>query len=404
MVFFSSTFWKAFYTFKYAPVFELIPDSSHMSPKDAFREGTYKIKLNPLNKFTDADTGVGIGNMDIKFENTVGFKPREVLNNVYETHRIDYDDNKSIEDHYPSYYKLLLWPRTFKLCHGLYCKDLDGNVMLQVQYDKNYSLYANINFDAVPASFFTDHILIEWLHSRGCNAPSNWGRNKILSKVEQGVDMKWMPMKNMCSKNRHHQYVSFETLRGPLEFKKEDLFAKIRSLPEINDDMMAVAFGNKVNTERAYTNVVGGQYDLSTLTTCSTAKFIEGEGVTIFKIVVSPSLKQNPYFVHLVFKKDGTFASEGISRCGCPIGRIICSHMLGLLLIFRLIQQQKEMDLDNFMKKMPPYVRNVNCIVNSSYFFNPHSKKVKIKRKRNQRTNVLEVPADKRGRGRPTNN
>jgi hypothetical protein len=110
--------------------------------------------------------------------------------------------------------------------------------------------------------------------------------------------------------------------------------------------------------------VSSGHYDLCTLeaTTAMCPSTVAGESnieVTIFKSTVTPSMKSGEYNVCIVFRTDtGEFMPSPISSCGCPHGTYFCSHMLGKLLLFSMIQHRPDLSFEAFKRHMPPPIRS----------------------------------------------
>ncbi|KAJ1393186.1 hypothetical protein B484DRAFT_408277 [Ochromonadaceae sp. CCMP2298] len=69
-------------------------------------------------------------------------------------------------------------------------------------------------------------------------------------------------------------------------------------------------------------------------------------------------MKAVNYTVTLVFRsEDGEFVPSPTSSCGCPHGTFFCSHMLGKLLLFSMIQYRVDLTFDDLKLHLPPPLR-----------------------------------------------
>jgi len=112
-------------------------------------------------------------------------------------------------------------------------------------------------------------------------------------------------------------------------------------------------------TKRAVDRVTGGHYDITSLEK-ATACTQDGGEVTIFRITCTPSYKEDDYSVSIGFNKsDGSYNSD-VSVCTCAAGNAEdgCSHVLGSLMVFALIQGT-EWDLNAAVEALPPAVKSI---------------------------------------------
>ena len=179
------------------------------------------------------------------------------------------------------------------------------------------------------------------------------------------------------------------------QWKKSDLnlFNLVKSFKEkrpINEEYIDLIFGQRKNgvRYRATRAVQSGHYDLKTLLytdaeidEVSATEQEDAEAapvlttrrteVYVISVVCTPSMKMEDYTIYLIFNKE-TFEYLGTpsSRCGCPAGRLFCSHMLGLMLILHTIQFTEELTPELLLVLLPEPVKNIQALpISANYVF-----------------------------------
>jgi 5'-3' exonuclease len=93
--------------------------------------------------------------------------------------------------------------------------------------------------------------------------------------------------------------------------------------------------------------------------------------VLIISCECTPSMKADNYSVYLVFdaaRKE--YMPSPISRCGCPAGRLFCSHMLGLCLILYGLQINHDLSLEEYKLLLPEPVKTIQSLgISVNYVF-----------------------------------
>ena len=84
--------------------------------------------------------------------------------------------------------------------------------------------------------------------------------------------------------------------------------------------------------------------------------------VIMFCVSVTPSPKEQPYTIVLVFDKNGKYLPSPVSRCLFPDRQLFCLHTLGLAAIFYLIQVFEDWDTEKLKTAMPPPVKSIQKI------------------------------------------
>jgi len=97
--------------------------------------------------------------------------------------------------------------------------------------------------------------------------------------------------------------------------------------------------------------------------------------VTVIKILCTPSMKSDSYWVYLIYKKSDTgerdtLLKTPLSRCDCPAGRFFCSHMLGFLLLLRFIMNNPDDSYVDIVKNLPDPTKSLTrLLIYCSYVF-----------------------------------
>ena len=131
--------------------------------------------------------------------------------------------------------------------------------------------------------------------------------------------------------------------------------------------------------ERVSRMFEGGSTDLSTLK-LSKVRLSHGNGnKEVFMIQVDncASVKSTTYVTTIMFSTDPQYKYEGayfgdrVSRCTCPNGRLLCSHMAMTLSVLQLIQEfGSESSADFFLKSYPEPVKLIaNRFIPSRYVY-----------------------------------
>lgn len=165
----------------------------------------------------------------------------------------------------------------------------------------------------------------------------------------------------------------------------DELILKIRSDEVLHCDkrnLQRICGGQRSGVlRRARERVNGGHYDLINFQIAK-AKIKEYntevddennyviKDVTILRCKVVPSQRSIDYNVSLIFyKESGEYIPAPCSRCDCPHGTLLCSHMIGLLGVIAIIQIKlatfSAAEIQRIMA--PPIRRNNNCLISIKY-------------------------------------
>jgi len=229
-------------------------------------------------------------------------------------------------------------------------------------------------------------------------------RDKVIPKVKNyiasGTIPPLMTEATLDDFQGHGHYVSWDKLfplSGDDRFQWEkydvhffNLLKSFKVTRPINDEYIDSIFGLRKNgvRYRATRAVQSGHYNLNTLlyTDAEIDEVVEEEQedpeaapvlttrrteVYVITVVCTPSMKMEDYTIYLIFNKQ-TFEYLGTptSRCGCPAGRLFCSHMLGLMLILHTIQFTDALTPELLLVLLPEPVKTIQALpISANYVF-----------------------------------
>jgi hypothetical protein len=163
--------------------------------------------------------------------------------------------------------------------------------------------------------------------------------------------------------------------RGLVDGEKDTvLLDTIRTgVRQIDDDYIDKVFGLCHNGIRRRSEfcLQGGNLDLRTLK-YAVAKRVDTErDVLLFSIKITPSVKTGVYSTSIVVDRDTKeYLGCPYSGCECPAGNLFCSHMLSVLLLFMIIQDNDAVTFADFLEYLPtPITSFQNIPVHNSMIY-----------------------------------
>ena len=82
------------------------------------------------------------------------------------------------------------------------------------------------------------------------------------------------------------------------------------------------------------------------------------EEATVIEIRCTPSMKSPVYSVFAVFGNNHRYLGDP-SKCDCPDGWLFCSHMLGHMLLFYVVQKRHAWSLTALELAMPEPIKSI---------------------------------------------
>ena len=241
---------------------------------------------------------------------------------------------------------------------------------------------AYIDFKSLPMELVPASLLRLYLYFHGVPMPKGAYRDDLLNQVKRIIDLD-IPLddERIASDDvaNAKSYISCDTITILSETTwttdGEELINAIRSegTPRINADYINSIFGPGKNgiRERAWLRFESGHLDMDTLQMTDNEMVLNGkkEKVRIFTIKVTPSMKNVVYSVYIIFTASGIYVSKQ-SKCDCPNGWLLCSHLLAVLLVFYLIQKQDDWTYDDVKTFCPPPIKSLQSVpLSAQYVF-----------------------------------
>ena len=215
-----------------------------------------------------------------------------------------------------------------------------------------------IDFGTCPVRLQPSAHLLQWLAHRAVPVPQCTSREFLIDTVTKCLaEPVQRPIIELGADKGH--YVSWETMAvGEPALWEADVAGVLSFFRDrvhhVDEDFLASKFGAGRNgvRVRAFRRFASGHLDIDTCKLASVKLAASGEKVTIVKAECVPSMKSDIYDVFLVFSSTGDFMPTP-TRCDCPNGYLFCSHVLGMLLLVRLIQEQTTWDAAAVRAFMP---------------------------------------------------
>ena len=230
---------------------------------------------------------------------------------------------------------------------------------------------ALLDFSKVPISLTPTPALIQFLALRKLKVRGAVSREGLEDKVkevlEQGASAP-QPVQRATIGQNVSNYVDLEALTeaGPNGLIWDQTVNTLKLMRESFVALDATAinkiFGERKNgiRQRALLRIKSGHLDPRTLK--STRAKLRGTSIECFLFVVkvTPSMKAETYQVVIAANAaTGEYKPAPCSRCDCPNGRLLCSHMLASLSMIYLVQQHPSWCLGDLIAAMPPPVKSM---------------------------------------------
>ena len=226
------------------------------------------------------------------------------------------------------------------------------------------------DFDKVPPELTPQPQLLEWL----------WFRRVSMTKAAKVADLvravtallEQQPprqIRDSSSAPTGSNWVSWEQIApegdGPLDWSVPgDVLSFFREeLRQIDAYYIDSIYGKRRNgvRMRAYLRYISGHYNITSLRMATACLVDTGETVTVVEITCTPSMKSEEYCVRLIFDGEGDFMRDP-SQCECPDGCFFCSHMLGVFLIIRAVQQKKDWTIPDVASAMHEPIKTIQSL------------------------------------------
>ena len=177
------------------------------------------------------------------------------------------------------------------------------------------------------------------------------------------------PIRDSSSAPTGSNWVSWEQIApegdGPLDWSApDDVLSFFREeLRQIDAYYIDSIYGKRRNgvRMRAYLRYISGHYNITSLRMATACLVDTGETVTVVEITCTPSMKSEEYCVRLIFDGEGDFMRDP-SQCECPDGCFFCSHMHGVFLIIRAVQQKKDWTIPDVASAMHGPIKTIQSL------------------------------------------
>jgi 5'-3' exonuclease len=368
-------FWNAVNMFLHPPVFKTNHttdlenrDNDIAQIRNNLEDGTYDILLQPLRQIETNMSWCGV----------ISFDPVQLIRTINTSRHV-------AEDELLAYYKLChkmdVWAKT-----GAMLETATLPKHIRAKDGAELPHESIIFFDKYPWWTISAEQWILWLEYRGIPVPKHESADYIRQEAKRIIRLNQLAGINnddavdmalvYLNENKDTAYRSWESLQPPTSAgiiwsaDGDSTLQKLRLQEPDGSRMVHILDNEYVNSifgirrsgvrSRAMLRVKDGHYNLKKLYTCDAVlsnqnNNEEPQPVTVFKFVVTPSLKSEEYDMYLVFQKGtGHYIFAPVSRCSCPAGRYLCSHMLGGLQLLAILQNVTDSSsMQYFIDYMP---------------------------------------------------
>ena len=117
--------------------------------------------------------------------------------------------------------------------------------------------------------------------------------------------------------------------------------------------------------QRALVSIEGGCIDFKTMKVCRVVNKSNGNPVWMLTVKVTPSMKSTDvYWTTIVSTAHAnkTYMSCPFSGCDCPSGQNFCSHMLAVVYLIMLVQENDDMKFDDIFRTLSKPVLDLQSI------------------------------------------
>lgn len=245
--------------------------------------------------------------------------------------------------------------------------------------------FARLDFDKIPIACCHSAMLQSFISARmGSAVPGT--RDELVDHVERLIQLEKGILEPEKVPLQIAHWLVCEVLE-PLpdsQWSHGDYFQVVKDKVEsINASVIKRFYskGNEHNRERATLLVKGGNVDYNSFEYRMCKSRTDDKQILLFRSLCTPSMltevasanetedkaKNRGYILYLAFSvDDGRFLAYPFSCCGCYDGRGLCSHQLGNLCVFQLIQKEESQQLfEDAMPDPPCDSQNIPTLIES---------------------------------------
>ena len=222
-----------------------------------------------------------------------------------------------------------------------------------------------LNFHEVSVQMQPGRVLSRWLQCRKLKPEPTEAGNQLLVQRVLNMGDKAPPIQPPEEKLGDGTYVMWSVVEsissnsgGVTWIRKDDMFALLRNVQvffTVNENSIDKIFGTPFNgiRRRAEQCALGGHVDVTTMKCAYVQKIDDKSPVFLVTASVTPTVKTDAYWTTIMVDRQGQYLCSPYSGCDCPVGQLFCSHMLGLLLIIMIIQENADILYDSMLSMLP---------------------------------------------------
>lgn len=289
----------------------------------------------------------------------ISFSPYETLQTIYtESHPGELLSPEILK----KMYEVDIWSRTGRPLENVKQQICNGIVV---------PFGSVLDFSIIPVEMQSNDALITWLQFRKLHFKTTISTPAERQALEAVVKRCCIlgdngpPIVTESFAVGNGLYVMWNTLKPsiigePVDWiTDEDLILNLirHEIINFDTDQVNYIFGRQRNgvRHRAKKCLFGGCINLKTMKMCMLKRKDNDDDVWLLTIKVTPSMKTKEiYWTTIVLDKETkSFCQSPYSGCDCPAGQMFCSHMLAVILLLGIIQENKEDSFNEIYATLP---------------------------------------------------
>ena len=253
--------------------------------------------------------------------------------------------------------------------------------------------FARLDFSVVPVEMQPSCVLKDWLRARRVVPRRGDERATLERMVKTCMSLK-KTVAPPALQLKSGKYNSFEALTFRNAGNSFDVWSKnyfpfvqLKVL-KISDESLNEKLGNalKGTRRRALALVRDGNLDPKSIQCLNVQSKINGEACVLLRCDCLSSERKTVHIVNAVFKDEllGDFPPAPLSTCSCEDGSLFCSHMLALLLLVGIVQEEKSQEeFEEAYPVSPALTQAIPMLVECLVIKDKFNRSVGQKRRRN---------------------
>lgn len=249
--------------------------------------------------------------------------------------------------------------------------------------------FARLDFSVIPEEMQPSCVLKDWLRARRVVPRRGDERATLGRMVKTCISLK-KTVAPLALQLKSGKYNRFEALTSAFFYVwSKNYFPSVQSkVLKISDESLNEKLGNalKGTRRRALALVRDGNLDSKSIQCLNVQSKIKGEACVLLRCECLCFERKTVHIINAVFKDEllGDFLPAPLSTCSCEDGSLFCSHMLALLLLIGIVQEEKSQEeFEEAYPVSPALTQAIPMLVECLVIKDKFNRSVGQKRRRN---------------------